>query len=148
MLSANASVKRDGSWSTVEADAALGDRSSLLFSGSLLASGAGSGVVVATGEQAEIGRINQMMSAVETLETPLTRQIATFSEWLSLGVQTMAKQNAITRKLPAVQTLGSVTTICSDKTGTLTKNEMTVVRGVVGIWSSRSPEPGTSPRAP
>lgn len=234
MLSANASVKRDGSWTTVEAeilvpgdivrlsagdkvpadirlvdaanmtaeesaltgesvpaekstaaveaDAALGDRSSLLFSGSMVASGAGTGVVVATGEQAEIGRINQMMSEVETLETPLTRQIATFSKWLSLGVlvvslalilvgwlvhgtdllelllaavgfavaaipeglpalititlalgvQTMAKQNAITRKLPAVQTLGSVTTICSDKTGTLTRNEMTVVRGMVG----------------
>lgn len=234
MLSASASVKRDGSWSTVDAedlvpgdivrlsagdkvpadirlvdaanmtaeesaltgesvpaekstaqvaaDAPLGDRSSLLFSGSMVASGAGSGIVVATGEQAEIGRINQMMSEVETLETPLTRQIATFSKWLSLGVlvvsltlilvgwlvhgtdlmelllsavgfavaaipeglpalititlalgvQTMAKQKAITRKLPAVQTLGSVTTICSDKTGTLTKNEMTVVRGVVG----------------
>lgn len=247
MLSASASVKRDGSWSTVDAedlvpgdivrlnagdkvpadirlvdaanmtaeesaltgesvpaekstaqvaaDAPLGDRSSLLFSGSMLASGAGTGVVVATGEQAEIGRINQMMSEVETLETPLTRQIATFSKWLSLGVlmvslalilvgwlvhgtnlmelllsavgfavaaipeglpalititlalgvQTMAKQKAITRKLPAVQTLGSVTTICSDKTGTLTKNEMTVVRGVVGQLEFEVSGTGYSP---
>ncbi|MFC7876905.1 cation-translocating P-type ATPase [Isoptericola sp. NPDC057391] len=159
----------------VAADAGVGDRTSMLFSGTLVAAGQGVGVVTATGERTEIGRIQTMISEVTSLETPLTKQLDRFGKLLAvlilgmavvmviigrvvhdfsvpelvsasigfavaavpeglpalvtitlaLGVQQMARRRAITRKLPAVETLGSVTTICSDKTGTLTKNEMT-----------------------
>ncbi|MBN0039615.1 HAD-IC family P-type ATPase [Cellulosimicrobium cellulans] len=159
----------------VAVDAGVGDRSSMLFSSTLVAAGQGVGVVTATGTATEIGRIQTMISEVRSLATPLTRQLDRFGKLLAvlilamavvmviigrvfhdftvpelisasigfavaavpeglpalvtitlaLGVQQMARRRAITRKLPAVETLGSVTTICSDKTGTLTKNEMT-----------------------
>ena len=160
----------------VEESANLGDRKSMVFSGTLVTFGKCSAVVVATGINTEIGKVSTLLRQVEQLSTPLLRQFSQFSKWLSLailglaavtfaagyffrnygivsmfmsavslavaaipeglpaimtitlaiGVQRMAKRHAIIRKLPAVETLGSVTVICSDKTGTLTKNEMTV----------------------
>ncbi len=170
------SVPAEKNTQAVAANAGVGDRLSMAYSGTLVTSGRGIGVITATGGDTELGRINRMITDVETLATPLTRQMARFGRILSaiivgmaglmfllgyifhdysldelffaaigfavaaipeglpavltitlaLGVQRMAQRNAITRKLNAVETLGSVTVICSDKTGTLTLNEMTV----------------------
>ena len=161
---------------TVAEHAAIGDRKCIAYSGTLVTYGQGQGVVVATGDHTEIGRISNMLGEVQTLTTPLLRQMAIFAKWLTIsigivaaatfaygvllqnysagemflaavglavagipeglpaimtitmaiGVQRMARKHAIIRLLPAVETLGSVTVICSDKTGTLTRNEMTV----------------------
>ncbi len=158
----------------VPSDASLGDRRSMLFSGTMVVAGAGRGVVVATGARTQIGSISGMLSSIETLTTPLVRQMDVFARWLTvfiliiaasllaygyyvghmsfselfmavvglsvaaipeglpavltitlaIGVQAMARRNAIVRRLPAIETLGSVSVICSDKTGTLTRNEM------------------------
>ncbi len=158
----------------VAGEAALGDRTSMLFSGTLAAAGAGRGVVAATAAQTQIGQISGMLADVETLTTPLVAQMNGFARWLTVfilivagtllayghfvghlpfsdlfmavvglsvaaipeglpavltitlavGVQAMARRNAIVRRLPAIETLGSVSVICSDKTGTLTRNEM------------------------
>ena len=161
---------------------ALGDRHSMAYSGTLVAAGQGTGIVVATGPATEIGRISTLIGTVEDLTTPLLRQINSFGRrftWFSLvlavalfafaiglrgfgwtealmavvalavgmmpeglpavititlaiGVRRMAARRAVIRRLPAVETLGAVSIICSDKTGTLTRNEMTVRRVVAG----------------
>ncbi len=154
----------------------IGDRRSMAYSGTLVTHGQGAGAVVTTGAKTEIGCISTLVSEVESITTPLLRQLGQFSRWLTIaimaiasmtfafgslvrdyviaemflaavslavaaipeglpaivtitlaiGVQRMARRNAIIRKLPAVETLGAVSVICSDKTGTLTRNEMTV----------------------
>ncbi|MFP4695717.1 cation-transporting P-type ATPase [Thiohalospira sp.] len=169
------SVAVEKTTEAVADDAALGDRRGMAYSGTLVTYGQASGVVVATGDATEIGRISAMLEEVETLQTPLLRQVAAFGRVLSatilavagiafafgtlvreyaltemflaavslavaaipeglpaimtitlaIGVQAMARRNAIVRRLPAVETLGSVSVIGSDKTGTLTRNEMT-----------------------
>jgi magnesium-transporting ATPase (P-type) len=170
------SVPAEKSTDAVEADAPLAERRSMAYSGTLVASGQGSGVVVATGPGSELGRITTLIAAVEEPTTPLVRQMNVFARQLTtailalaagtlafavlvrghpaeeaflavvamavaaipeglpavmtitlaIGVERMAARHAIIRRLPAVETLGAVSVICTDKTGTLTRNEMTV----------------------
>ncbi|MFZ5770432.1 MAG: cation-transporting P-type ATPase [Thermodesulfobacteriota bacterium] len=162
-------------------DTVLADRGNMAYASTLATHGQGMGIVTATGDHTEVGRISQLISTAKELETPLTRKIAHFSNillyailalaavtvlvgmvrgqslfdmfmaavalavgaipeglpaavtvTLAIGVSRMAKRNAIIRKLPAVETLGSTTVICTDKTGTLTENQMTVKEIVAG----------------
>jgi Ca2+-transporting ATPase len=165
-------------------EAALGDRSNMVFSGTAVTHGRGRAVVVATGMATQMGRIAGMLKEAPVEVTPLQKELdrvgrrlglivvaiaavmvstilllsevsglsaflnvlilgvalavaavpeglpAVVTAVLALGVQRMARRNAIVRHLAAVETLGSADVIASDKTGTLTKNEMTV-RAVV-----------------
>ena len=84
------SVPADKTTEPVSADAALGDRTSMLFSGTLVAGGTGLGVVTATGSRTEIGRISGMLADVETLTTPLLRQMDIFARWLTVFILIVA----------------------------------------------------------
>jgi cation-transporting ATPase F len=141
-------------------DTILAERKNLTFAGTVATYGQAEGVVWATGNSTETGRIAQLISEGVSLKTPLTQKIAQFSNtiliailtlaavafavglWrgqpaavtitLAVGVARMSRRKAIIRKLPAVETLGSVTVVCSDKTGTLTRNQMTVQKVFAG----------------
>lgn len=172
------------------ADTSLGDRSNMAYSSTLVTAGSGRGLVVSTGVETEIGRIHQLVGQAAGVQTPLTRKLTRFSQWLtgviialagftfvlgttrgesaadmvtaavalavgaipeglpaavtitlSIGVSRMARRHAIVRKLPAAETLGSTTVICTDKTGTLTQNRMTVTHVYAGGSTYEVPGP-------
>jgi len=157
----------------VAVGAALGDRTSMAFSGTFVTFGTATGLVVGTGIRTELGHISELMRDTTTVETPLMRDMgrlgrqltwvilgvallvflvglargwgladgalaalslavaaipeglpAVISIALAIGVRRMAQRRSVIRSLPAVETLGATTVICSDKTGTLTRNEM------------------------
>ena len=158
----------------------IGDRHNMVFFSTVVTYGRGTGVVVGTGHNTEIGNIATKIQSYDEEETPLQiklnqlgkvlgtitilicivvflvglvqgRQVlamlltsislavaaipeglpAIVTIVLSIGMNRMAGKNAIVKKLLAVETLGATSVICSDKTGTLTQNEMTVVKAFV-----------------
>lgn len=175
------SVAAEKNTQLADKDAMIGDRPNMGFANTVVTYGNAKGIVVATGDQTEVGKINAFITTAEELDTPLTLKIKKFSNtllWvilglallivgvsylrgesladafmvavalmvsaipeglppavtimLAIGVAKMAKKQAIIRKLVAVETLGSTNVICSDKTGTLTENQMTVQKLLAG----------------
>ena len=169
------SVPVEKSLTVLAAAVPLADRKNMAYASTLVTFGQATGVVTASGDTTEVGRISRLIATADDIQTPLTRMIARFSKlllvaililatanfviglfrgqppvemfmtsvalavaaipeglpaavtiMLALGVALMARRQAIIRKMPAVETLGSTTIICSDKTGTLTENQMTV----------------------
>ncbi len=188
------SVSVEKSVKILDDDTELADRKNMAFGSSLVTYGTATGVVTATGDNTEVGRISRLIERTEELETPLLRKISHFSKillyvilvlaaltffagilrgqnsvdmfmaavalavgaipeglpaaltiTLAIGVSRMAKRGAIIRNLPAVETLGSTTVICSDKTGTLTENQMTVQDIMAGYESFLLSGSGYSP---
>lgn len=74
----------------VAEDAPIGDRTGMAYSGTLVVFGQGRGVVVATGDATEIGRIGRMLAEVESVDTPLLKQMAQFGRWLTAGILVLA----------------------------------------------------------
>lgn len=171
---------------TVGADVRLNEQHNIAFMGTLVRSGYGQGIVIATGPNTEFGSISASLQEIESPRTPLQLSMDRLGQELSymsfgviglivvigllqgrkilemftigvslavaaipeglpiivtvtlaLGVLRMANRGAIMRRLPSVETLGSVNVVCSDKTGTLTQNHMTVTK----MWHFDCPEP-------
>ena len=177
----------------VEENAAIGDRSNMVFTGCSITYGTATAVVTGTGMQTEMGKIANLLAGEKETRTPLQAKLAQLGKYLgivalaacviifivgacvgldwlelfmtavslavsaipeglpavvtivlSIGVTRMVKKNAIIKRLPAVETLGSASVICSDKTGTLTQNRMTLVKTYLDSGKAEPFDPATA----